>query len=117
MPRAWRTGWALPDERMAPANWWDAPADDAMAAAIRARDVAVDTLGNLTLLTGARNASLSNGKFDDKRPKFQQSLLVLNRDIAQEEAWSEALIEARARRLATYALKLWPAPTRTSVDA
>lgn len=117
MPRAWRTGWALPDERMAPANWWDAPADDAMATAIRARDVAVDTLGNLTLLTGARNASLSNGRFDDKRPKFQQSLLVLNRDIAQEEAWSEALIEARARRLATYALKLWPAPARTSVEA
>ena len=116
LPQGWRTHWVLPDGRKASANWWEPAVDEDMATATRNREAMVDTLGNLTLLTGARNASLSNGLFAKKRGKFQQSLLVLNRDIALEENWTEVLIEARGRRLAAYALKLWPEPVRKIVS-
>lgn len=53
MPQAWKTYWPL-------------PADDPAATA--QRDAAVQTLGNLTLVTSALNPSMSNGPWDDASP-------------------------------------------------
>lgn len=112
MPQAWRSQWLLPDGRKAPPGYWDPALDQQMANHIRERESVIDTLGNLTLLTGARNASLSNRPFGAKRTELEKSLLVLNRDVARESDWTEALIKERGKRLATQAIALWPEPKR-----
>lgn len=113
MPQAWRSKWLLPDGRKA-VGLWEAALDEQMAKHTLERDALIDSLGNLTLLASARNISLSNRPFAEKRMEFEKSLLVLNRDIAQEAVWNEDLIVKRGRRLADQALKLWPEPVRAS---
>jgi hypothetical protein len=82
---------------------------------IEAREMVKHTLGNLTLLTGARNPSLGNLSFDTKRDALRQSLLKLNREIAdppnctgEKATWTEESIQARGNRLAALACKIWP---------
>ncbi|WP_292086781.1 DUF262 domain-containing protein [Brevundimonas sp.] len=111
MPQAWRAKWLLPDGRKA-VGVWEPALDEQMSKHALERDAAIDTLGNLTLLASARNISLSNRIFAEKRSEFEKSLLVLNRDIARAAEWNEALIAQRGHRLAAQALKLWPEPTR-----
>jgi hypothetical protein len=78
-------------------------------ALINTRQQLVDTLGNLTLLTDARNPSLGNSGWSIKRRKLNESLLALNRDIAAAENWDESEIGKRAADLASVANRLWPA--------
>jgi hypothetical protein len=74
-----------------------------------ARQRAVDTLGNLSLLTEALNPSLGNAGWAIKREKFHTSLLRLNREVGLADDWNETAIEARAKILANTAnTKLWP---------
>ncbi len=65
-------------------------------------------LGNLTL--SAYNAEMGNAPFVEKRQRYAASNLRLNREIANESAWTAAQIEGRGRRMAERALKLWPGP-------
>jgi Protein of unknown function DUF262/Protein of unknown function (DUF1524)/Restriction Enzyme Adenine Methylase Associated len=65
-------------------------------------------LGNLTL--SAYNAELGNETFDRKRQRFATSNFELNKELAVEPAWAGAHVEARGRRLAARAIRLWPAP-------
>ena len=67
-------------------------------------------LGNLTLLTPPANQAASNGSFDSKRVRLQDSLLNMNALILQESGWDEVTIRRRGEYLATLAAKLWPAP-------
>ena len=114
MPRRWRTTWALPDGRLAPESEWGSAADEQMAEAIRTRAALVDTLGNLSLLTPASNASASNSPFASKLVRFQNSLLRLNRDVSATPDWTEDAIEARGKTLADMCVKLWPGPLQTT---
>ena len=69
------------------------------------------TLGNLTL-TGY-NPEYSDRSFDKKRDMkggFRESKLQLNKGLEHLETWNAESIEARARKLATDALKIWPRP-------
>lgn len=70
------------------------------------------TIGNLTL-TGY-NSEYSDHSFQEKRdyPEkgFRDSPLHLNRDIALLENWNEQAIQARANKLAEYALRIWLIP-------
>jgi hypothetical protein len=75
------------------------------------REAVKHTLGNLTLLTEARNPSLGNLSFDTKRDALRKSLLKLNHEIAGLSCWAEENIRARATRLATLATEIWPAGT------
>lgn len=70
------------------------------------------TLGNLTL-TGY-NAEYSDHAFQQKRDMpggFRESPLKLNAGLGQLETWNADAIRARAERLATRALEVWPAPS------
>lgn len=49
--------------------------DDAMKASVEARAQSVDTLGNLTLITGALSPSLGNAGWAKKREKPSGFLL------------------------------------------
>jgi len=112
MPKKWQT------------NWPDGIVDDPALSAERTK--AVDTIGNLTLLTGSLNASLSNRPWLDadaaaiaptggeagkgKRSLLDAySLLVLNKEIVQGHpaSWTNADIAARGRGLVTDIAAIW----------
>lgn len=107
LPQTWRATWPLADGRFATAVS-GAPMDEPMAAEIARREAALHTLGNLTLITVPGNTTASNHPFAEKKPWLVQSLLALNLTIAEQDAWSEAAIGARAEALAELAVKVWP---------
>jgi len=81
LPRSWRENWILPDT------------EDREIREVR-RDRLVDTLGNLTLLTGKLNAHVSNGPWHDKRARLTEHPgLYLNQDLTELDSWSDDAIE------------------------
>lgn len=113
MPRGWR-------------GWWgsDIQGDAELTAK---RDIRVDTLGNLTLVTKKLNGTLSNRPWRDadaaivartgreagvgKRSLLNRySILVLNKDIIEshEESWTEDDIRYRSRQLTEMVISIWP---------
>lgn len=99
MPQAWRDHWPMPDS--------------ASEEAASGRDRLVHTIGNLTLLTGPLNSSLSNGPWSDKRADIlKHSALSLNRSLPEE--WDEDEIRMRSLELADLAARLWPRPVLDS---
>lgn len=76
------------------------------------RSRTVDRIGNLTLVTGTFNRSVSNLGWAVKKPEFEkQKSLVINYDVAKSDVWDEAHIATRAKVLAGVAMKLWPSPS------
>ena len=97
MPRTWQPTWPLPE--------------DANSEAIIHRERVIHTIGNLTLLNGRLNASLSNGPWDSKRDGLaEHSVLFLNKRLVNKgpQVWNEAEIEMRAEWLHSKAVKIWP---------
>ena len=95
----------------------DGTADEAMLTEIRARDGAVHTFGNLTLVTVAGNSAASNSAFLDKKQWLNLSLLALNREIVEQETWGLDAIAGRAEAIADRAIAIWPAPPSRVVAA
>jgi hypothetical protein len=112
MPQTWRT------------HWSDGVADSDAAIL---RDRLVHTIGNLTLVTGSLNGSLSNRPWLDidaavvapsgpdagegKRSIINRySLLVLNKEIVEqnEDAWTDADILVRGQGMAKDIASIWP---------
>lgn len=110
LPDTWTDQWPLPDGTKAPADLRTGMTESQLAF-IADREALKHTLGNLTLLTEARNPSLRNFRFDTKRDAFRGSLLKLNHEIADVPNWTEETIRARADRLAKLATRIWPAGT------
>jgi len=67
-------------------------------------------IGNLTLLSGKKNQSVSNGPFSKKQAVFASSEIKLNEWIADQDQWTRAEIEERSARLANLAVAAWPWP-------
>lgn len=116
MPKKWAENWPLSNGRSAShetsfeAMIAGNPMDETMAAHVDARTQIIDTLGNLTLLTGALNPSLGNASWEKKKEKLSCSLLALNRDLAKSSQWDEDTIKQRSKIIANAIIKLWPAP-------
>ncbi|MFT5797449.1 MAG: hypothetical protein ACI84R_001509 [Candidatus Azotimanducaceae bacterium] len=73
----------------------------------------LNTVGNLTLLTGPLNSSVSNGPFVQKIVAIREdSDLRLNAWLRKPEAnyWNEVTIEERSKQLFKLAKKIWPSP-------
>lgn len=64
--------------------------------------------GNLTL--SAYNQEVGNQPFAVKRARFEQSNVVLTREVAGFTHWGEAEIQERGERLAVAATELWKGP-------
>jgi hypothetical protein len=64
-------------------------------------------IGNLTLLSGKKNMSISNAAFSAKREQLATSEIALNRSIAKSKRWRREEIEGRGRQLAHEALEAW----------
>lgn len=99
MPRRWQTHWPLPEGKVA-----------------GERDALLDTLGNLTLLTGRLNSKVSNGPWHGEGGKRQalhaHDVLLLNRQLLQEavDAWNDDRLQARTDRMIAAVLEVWPVP-------
>lgn len=78
---------------------------------IERRNNLVHTIGNLTLLTGALNPSISNGPFERKRGEIlKHSALNLNRFLSETKTWDDDQILERSERLFEVACRMWPHP-------
>jgi hypothetical protein len=97
LPRGW-----------AKENW---PIAEDTQEAKDARNMLLHTLGNLTLVTGSLNSTLSNDPWSKKSKTLQKySILLLNSDLQVVEEWNEAAIKNRSKELFTLAKKIWPFP-------
>ena len=107
LPQSWETHWPL------------CVAADGRAPTADRRVSLVNTLGNLTLITGSLNPALSNSAWAVKRPELLKfSKLNLTRYFHGKEAdiWDEAAIEARTVFLSKQLAAIWPAPMNESND-
>jgi hypothetical protein len=101
MPQTWTEAWPY-----AAADYADRWSDLPHAVA---RRLAINTLGNLTLVTPGLNISAGNKGFTDKQAKFAEHTgLFLNKWFAQPARWSEVEIQERGEHLSHYARKIWP---------
>ena len=64
-------------------------------------------LGNLALLKGTLNTSISNKLFPDKKDRYGESQIKPNDELLTYTVWTPAEIEDRQNKLAKYALEIW----------
>jgi hypothetical protein len=114
MPQGWIEHWPLADgsQGLAAAQIEHSPAGDVRAETSERRNTAIQTFGNLTILTQALNAAVSNGSWDVKRPELlKYSLLPINQQLHDVDEWDEEAITKRGQDLLDKALKIWPSPS------
>lgn len=109
MPQRWREAWPVPGfDHLTD----DDDTDFDLLTRQAERDAVIDRLGNLTLLTGALNSTVSNGPYSVKMPAVRShSSLALNRDLNQVDHWDEDSIAARGLSLFESARRIWMAPS------
>ena len=104
LPQRWEAHYPLPH---------NLPLDDAETAEQR-RQRLINTVGNLTLLTGPMNASISNGPFGAKAREIGRlSDLRLNASFRERQFnhWNEHDIEKRGEDLFETAKIIWSRPS------
>ena len=110
MPQSWISNWPLPDgsRGLDIFDRYGASETDPCVIATRERERAVQTLGNLTILSTGLNTSQSNLAWDLKRPEMMKhSLLPINQSLWGRTVWDEDAILKRGEELFDRALKLW----------
>ena len=119
MPNLWREHWPLADGVEPTSNDFlraqfdfSIKEDESAVGHIVRRRRLKHSIGNLSLVTRSFNSRLSNKGFELKKAEFrEQSVLMLNKDIAQETEWNEEIIEKRSKRISEFAKEIWPVPT------
>lgn len=64
-------------------------------------------IGNLTLLTGSKNASISNKPFSKKKTAYGGEHLAINKFVVECDRWTSVEIADRQRELSEIAIKIW----------
>jgi hypothetical protein len=106
MPRKWQTHWTAPEDA----------SDEAQ------RDRLIHTLGNLTLLTGKLNKSISNAAWAGPTGKAaalqMHDVFHLNRQLLHRatSGWDDTSIRARTAELIRQIQQVWPVPPGHKVD-
>lgn len=111
LPQQWQDKWLLADgsKGLTTEALWTAPKDDARAEASRKRNQALQTFGNLTILTQGLNSSVSNSQWSLKRQELlKHSLLPINQILHDVAIWDEEAIAQRSDDLLVRALEIWP---------
>ena len=111
MPMGWKTKnrGKLRSKGLTRVELWSAEPQDAKATATRNRNAALQTFGNLTILTQALNSAASNSAWSEKKVELlQHSLLPINQQLHSFDTWNEETIADRANVLLKRALELWP---------
>jgi len=99
-------------EHVMPVGWseknWPLEADSADD-----RDRAIQTLGDLTLLTQRLNSKVSNSAWQSKRPNLvEHDVLKLNQRLLElaGDSWNEAKVRSRTKDMIEVILEIWPVP-------
>ena len=102
-------------EHIMPQGWvrdtWPLPESEDQETALEKRNVAINTLGNLTLLNGRLNASISNSPWHRKRKAIKKSdNLFLNRRLLDDfgDVWTEEDIYRRGEWMYELVVEIWP---------
>lgn len=104
LPQTWTEDW--PFESVGYAGPWSGEPQ------ALARAAAVNTLGNLTLLSGGLNISAGNKSFAEKKEKFAEHTgLFLTKWFHKYDQWGEQEIRDRGMHLARLAIRVWPSLT------
>ncbi len=113
LPQNWIKNWPLSngENGLTEKESYDANQDDPRIVATAIRNGALQSIGNLTILTQELNSSVSNSAWSEKKPELlNASLLPINQQLHQYEIWNESAIEQRGRELYQKAIRIWPAP-------
>lgn len=113
LPQSWTEHWTLAtgEQGLTNEELWSTEGDDPRAVASRQRNAAVQTMGNLTIITQALNSSVSNSAWAVKKPALlTSSLLPINQQLVACEVWDEQAITKRSEELLRRALEIWPGP-------
>lgn len=70
----------------------------------------INRIGNLSLLSRRLNTAIKNAPYDQKRPVYLQSEIVLTNQLPELEAWSPEAIQNRQDGMADDAFHIWPFP-------
>ena len=111
MPKQWHHDWPLPNGEQATNSNYSFLEEDLSEEGkeqFDGRNRLIDTVGNLTLVTQALNSSLSNNSWKEKREKMGQSILALNKELAELPKWDEDDILKRSEDFAHLVKKIWP---------
>ncbi len=102
-------------EHLMPQGWtsdkWPLPKGSEQSVAEQKRNQLIETLGNLTLLNGRINKTISNASWDIKRKVIHKSdNLFVNRLLVErsEHRWTEEDIENRGRWMHRLIVQIWP---------
>lgn len=96
MPQKWQAHWPLGNQTE------------------EEREVDIQTIGNLTLLTTKLNASVSNGPWAAKSDELtKHDVLLVNKQVQElgKKGWTEELIKDRTTSLIHTMIEIWPVPT------
>jgi hypothetical protein len=110
LPQSWQTNWPLPDgsKGLDFLDMLGISDTDPRVIASNARESAVQTIGNLTILSTALNSAQSNLGWNQKRPEMMKhSLLPINQTLSIQMVWDEGTIMKRGEDLFERALRLW----------
>lgn len=103
MPQSWQKYWPLPASAKAD------PSTEQKATT--RREVMLNTLGNLTLITGSFNSSLQNAAWALKRPEllmYGKLNLTQYFHVSDAKEWDEAAMRKRTDHLFKLLLNIWP---------
>jgi hypothetical protein len=93
---------------MDPLELFDTTKSDPRASETQHREAAVQTLGNMTILSSALNGAQSNMPWNQRRKETAKySLLLFNQMVLHALVWNETTILARREDIFGRALKTW----------
>lgn len=113
LPQSWNTHWPLADGSTGLTSWelYSATSEDPRLEPTRRRNAALQTMGNLTLLTQSLNSTVSNSAWTSKKDAIlDASLLPITQRLRHYESWNEDSIFQRGKELLNEAMKIWPGP-------
>lgn len=111
MPQSWVTHWPFPDGSKGVTRAVLLESDGLHHERSRARYEALQTIGNLTLLTAPLNSAVSNGPWLTKQGEILRfSSLPINQDLREYDRWDVDTIETRGAALFEHAVKIWAKP-------
>lgn len=67
----------------------------------------LDRIGNLTIIKGEWNSSMSNRLFDEKKGEYDKSEFQITKNLITYEKWTFNEIENRTKDMVDEALKIW----------
>jgi hypothetical protein len=117
LPQHWIEHWHLPSGERGMTELELLNADDASprTQASQRRNTVLHSIGNLTILTQQLNSAVSDSAWPTKRPALlKASLLPINQQLHDYDAWDEGAIQKRSRELFERARRVWPSPA--SID-